>query len=365
MPRTLRSKTRSNSDWSTSGIPDYLKLRVQVETAAGATLCSGRNLTTVRQSIKTKVKSSFKTEGLNAIPAWRQAVARMERTHLESWDFEDLPESIDLTNTAELPLKAFPGLVLDDDNIVHLRLLRDKASALAVTQKGFPALCEIAMSRDIAWLLRDLKAIKQLGTLLLPLGNPETVRRNAWQQIRGHLFRCKSLLPLRRAEFEKTLSRAKEEARTIIPMFLDRFQALLEARQRVSLLLERKKTSNAITYPGMRTQMESIAPPELLEQYTFEEMPDLTRFLKAMYLRAERAKENVRRDMEKSKRIEPFEQKLIKLRQSAQTPQQIEQIKHYKMMLEEFKVSIFAQELGTAHKVSEKRLEQLAQGLIR
>ncbi len=350
----------SDSDWSISDIPDYLKLRVQVETAAGKTLCSGRDLKTLRQSIDSKVTSSFKTEGLNTIPAWRQAVARIERTHLKDWDFGDLPESIDLTNTAELPLKAFPGLVLDDDNTVHLRLLRDKASALAVTQQGFPALCEIAMSRDIAWLLRDLKAVKQLGTLLLPLGDPETVRKVAWQQMRRYLFRCNPLLPLRRTKFEKTLTRAKEESRTIVPEFLDRLRALLEARQQISLLLEQKRTSNAITYPGMRTQMESIAPPDLLERYTFEEIPDLARFLKAMYLRAERARKNVRRDMEKSKRVEPFEQKLLELKQSAQTPKQFEQIKHYTMMLEEFKVSIFAQELGTAHKVSEKRLEQLA-----
>ncbi|MGK0464509.1 MAG: ATP-dependent helicase HrpA [Lentimonas sp.] len=349
----------SDRDWSISNIPDYLKLRIQVETTKGKKLCSGYDLTTLRTSLESEAASSSKVDGLNTIPAWQQAAARIERTHLKSWDFADLPEAIDLTSAAELPLKAFPGLVLDNDGNVHLRLLSDKASALAATQKGFPALCEIGMSRDIAWLQGDLKAIKRLGTLLLPLGDPETVRTIAWKQIRSHLFRCQSLLPLRKTEFDSTLARAKEESCKIIPLFLDRLQALLEARQQICLLLEQKRTSNAITYPGMRAHMESITPPDLLEEYTFAELPDLTRFLKAMYLRAERAKESIQRDMEKSKRVEPFEQKLIELKKSAKAPEQLKQVKHYQMLLEEFKVSIFAQELGTAHKVSEKRLMQL------
>ena len=146
--------------------------------------------------------------------------------------------------------------------------------------------------------------------------------------------------------------------------FANRLQDLLEARQRIDLLLKQKRTANAITYPGMRAQMESIAPPDLLKQYTFEELPDLTRFLKAMQFRAERAKENVRRDMEKAKRVEPFERKLPEFRQSAKTSNQLEQIKRYHIMLEEFKVSVFAQELGTARKVSEKRLEQMIEAIL-
>ncbi len=363
LAETLRAEygiSIAENIWSIADIPDRLRVRIQVNTSEGGQLHSGRDLAKLRQSIEFKAEDSFNKNGLNAIPAWQQATARIEQENLQGWHFEDPPEVIDLTSTAELPLKAFPALVPDDNNMVHLRLLNDKTSALTATQKGFPVLCETAMGRDLAWMQRDLKAVKKIGALLLTLGNSETVQKAAWEQIRYHLFRCESPLPLRKAVFEKTLHRAKEEMRTIVPTFLDRLKDLLEARQQICLLLEQKKTRTAITYPGMRAQIESIAPPDLLEKYTFDELPHLTRFLKAMYLRAERAKESVQRDMEKSKRIEPFEQKLTELKQSARTPSQLRQVKHYHMMLEEFKVSVFAQELGTACKVSEKRLEQLA-----
>ena len=110
----------------------------------------------------------------------------------------------------------------------------------------------------------------------------------------------------------------------------------------------------------MRAHMESIAPCNLLVKYTFEELPHITRFLGAMQLRAQRARKNIHHDIEKSKRVHPHEQRLKKLDQLARTSTQFNWVKRYQMLLEEFKVSVYAQELGTAQKVSPKRLEQLA-----
>jgi ATP-dependent helicase HrpA len=115
----------------------------------------------------------------------------------------------------------------------------------------------------------------------------------------------------------------------------------------------------------MRAQLESIAPADLLEQYTFAELPHLTRFLKAMRLRAERAKDSIQRDIEKSKRVAPYEARSAALLKLAKTAAQQSEVKAYRMLLEEFKVSVYAQELGTAQKVSEKRLDKLADELER
>ena len=99
------------------------------------------------------------------MPAWQQATATYERERLSAWDFGDLPECIDLSGEAGLPLKAYPALV-EETQQVHLRLMPDHASAQAATEQGWPALGEIALGRELAWLRRDLKDLKQLGTLL-------------------------------------------------------------------------------------------------------------------------------------------------------------------------------------------------------
>lgn len=359
--RTQLGIQLTKDDWAQTSIPDYLQPRIQVQSGKGKIIASERNLDQLHMQLKADAASRASQKNLNAVPAWQQKAASIERENLTVWNFGNLPEAIDINDNTRLPFKAFPALVLDSDDNVHLRLLKEKAQALEATRAAWPVLGEVAMGRDIAWLRRDLSALKQLGPLLLPLGSLETIKTAAWEHIRRHLFRCDSLLPLKQATFDQTLERAKQERGAIVPLLIDQLRALLEARHNVSLLLEQKQTSKAIVYPGMRAQMESVAPGNLLTQYTFEELPHITRFLKAMHQRAQRAKESIQRDIEKSKRVHPHEEKLAKFNRLAGTSAQLCRVKSYRMLLEEFKVSVYAQELGTAQKVSSKRLEELAQ----
>ena len=152
------------------------------------------------------------------------------------------------------------------------------------------------MARELAWLQRDLKDLQKLGTLLLPLGSMDGLKAAAWQLLRRYLFRSESQLP-RQAHFEKVLYRADQERRGIITKFriscggcssmpANRTAAGEEANQSGDLLL------------GMRAQMETLAPRDLLERYEFSDLPHLTRFLKA-FCCAERAKSHIQSDIEK------------------------------------------------------------------
>ncbi len=351
-------------NWSQTEIPSYLQPRIQIENTKGDILADGRDLEALRASLEITNKEVSRGNGLDAIPAWQAATARYERENLSSWNFGDLPAEIDLSGESGLPLKAFPALVLEGEQ-VHLRLLADPSTALLATQIGWPALGTIVMGRDIAWLRNDLKDLKQLGALLLPLGDFDTVKASAWSHLQSQLFRSDEYLPLKESRFKKVLTRADEERRGIVPKLQEQLRALLEARQDICLLLEQKKTSKALVYPGMRAQMERLAPANLLEHYSFTELPHLTRFLKAMRLRAERAKDSLQRDIEKSKRVAPYDARSAALVKLAKTPAQQSAVKAYHMLLEEFKVSVYAQGLGTSQKVSEKRLDKLADELER
>lgn len=345
-------------DWASTEIPHHLRPRIEVATASGETLASGRDLERLRQALGAEGRAALEQQGLASIPAWRAAAERYERRDLQDWNFGDLPEALDLSGQSGLPLKAYPAL-LAEDGAVHLRLFPERETALAATEAGFPALGERVLGRDLAWLRKDLKALRQLGALLLPLGSHEAVEEAAWAQLRRHLFRCETKLPLREATFREACRRADSERRGIVPRLTDRLRALLEAHQAAALVVERKKTPRALSFPGMRRQLESLVGPGLFEDYEFDELPDLARFLRAMVLRAERARENIGRDIEKAGRVEPFERELVALTQKYGPAA----AKPYRLLLEEFKVSVYAQELGTGQKVSEQRLEKLARGI--
>jgi len=341
-------------------LPTPLKLRIQVENAAGEILAADRDLAALRQQLEASSQSIRSSSGLIRIPAWQRAAAQYERENLREWNFGDLPERMDLSGESGLPLVAYPSLVCESGQ-VHLRLKPEKTAAEQATRQAWPEFCEQVMGRDLAWLQRDLKELKALGTDLLPLGGYAAIQTSAWHHLRRHLFACEPLLPLSQMRFEATLQRADQQKRGIIQQLSSQLAALLAARAEVALLLERKKTAQAIRYPGMRSQLERIAPPKLLDQYEFTELPHLTRYLKGMMLRARRARDNIQRDIEKAQRVAPYEARYQALHQLASRHRQTDAAKAFMLLLEEFKISVFAQELGTAQKASEKRLDELAQ----
>ena len=106
-------------------------------------------------------------------------------------------------------------------------------------------------------------------------------------------------------------------------------------------------------------ELSRLMPARFLEKTPFDRLPHLPRYLKALITRAERATLNPAKDQERSRQIAPYAEALNKL--TAVKDQSVEQrrlVEEFRWLVEEFKVSIFAQELGTAVPISAKRLDQ-------
>ena len=100
-------------------------------------------------------------------------------------------------------------------------------------------------------------------------------------------------------------------------------------------------------------------PPRFLEHIPFERLAHLPRYLKALLIRAERATLNPVKNQERLRQLAPYEEALKKLAaQPSRSAEARRELETLRWMVEEFKVSLFAQELGTAMPVSAKRLDQ-------
>jgi ATP-dependent helicase HrpA len=108
----------------------------------------------------------------------------------------------------------------------------------------------------------------------------------------------------------------------------------------------------------MRQELDALVPRQFLKHVPFERLIHITRYLKALLIRAERAALSPAKDAEKVKRVQPY---VDALRQYVARPQLTEdarqQLHEFRWLIEEYKVSCFAQELGTAEPVSPRRLE--------
>jgi ATP-dependent helicase HrpA len=106
-------------------------------------------------------------------------------------------------------------------------------------------------------------------------------------------------------------------------------------------------------------ELNALISPDFLRAISYERLPHLPRYLKALLTRIERASLNPVKDQERQRQLAPYQDAWKKYQ--AQPPRSAEarrELETFRWMIEEFKVSLFAQELGTAMPVSAKRLDQ-------
>ena len=109
----------------------------------------------------------------------------------------------------------------------------------------------------------------------------------------------------------------------------------------------------------LATELANLVPARFLERISFERLAHLPRYLKALLIRAERAALNPVKHEERVRQLAPYVDALRQLEgQASSSLPARKQVEAFRWMVEEYKVSLFAQELGTAVPVSPKRLDQ-------
>jgi ATP-dependent helicase HrpA len=111
----------------------------------------------------------------------------------------------------------------------------------------------------------------------------------------------------------------------------------------------------------MRSQLNKLVPKNFIQLYAEDRLLRLVRYIQAMGLRADRGRVNPEKDKAKAGRIEPYERRLAHLAQALgpeSSPEKRQAVESFFWMLEEYKISVFAQEIKTAHPVSPQRLEK-------
>jgi len=333
--------------WDESVIPEYLRARIEVVDTQDRVIAEGRDWNVVANAYRERVREeSRKGTGHDRLAIWQQASARIEKHHLAGWNFEDLPESIVIGDLAGVPLVAWPGLRIDDDGGVSLILFRNGEDAEAATRRGFRRLCVDALGKDLAWLHKDLrKELKRVRLIAGTLVTPEVLEQSAAACMEDYLFEVEAVRPLRRAVHDAVMEQARERSKGIVQKLVDALEAALEARH---ALVATGKTTPLVA-DGLAALFDARFPAGV----PYAQLRHYPRYLKALAKRAERARTNPARDAARWKEVAPFAAALAKFAPADPRHPQL------RWMIEEFKVSQFAQELGTAVKVSSKRLEEL------
>lgn len=341
-------------DWNLDRIPEHLKPRIEVTDKQGKhAVAAGRDWETVQASYKSALeKQTREGKGVDKFKAWQKVANEWERGPSQSWPKIDkaLPPSIHVCTVGGVPVIAFPALKVEE-NGVAVRLLKSEVEARHATRIGLGKLVEYTVSKEFGWLQKDLRNLKKIGPSLATFSSADALQADAFANIRKHLLFDSAVQEVSERHFLERCRYAEKEVKGIAYRCVDILKPILELRQSIQ--------TTPAHYAEFHKDMLRIVPKDFLKRTPFSRLIHIERYLKGYIQRNERAKTNPPKDAEKYRRVEPFHTQLVKwIQVSIKKPQIREPVQTLFWMLEEYRVSLFCQELGTAEKISEKRIQQ-------
>ena len=332
------------SDWAPDAVPEHLRPRLEIIDQKNRTVAAGRDWERVSEQYQQAVRAAFeKGEGRDRLQIWREGCQIHERHRLTVDSLPAMPTELTLGDLAGLPVKAWPGLAIEPDGIA-LKLFSTEAEAATSTPVAFQQLCADALGKELGWLQRDLrKELHRVAFGFAFMMDSQTLTDESFRLIRADLLSCPDCLPLDPAYARRIVERAPVQMRGLVPRYVDQLQAVVDGRQKVVDLA-------GLNSPWM-AEVDALVHARFLRGMELSQLRHYTRYLEALRLRIQRSRQSPTRDAEKAQPVIAYIRRFAGLKASPAEKRRL------RWLLEEFKVQVFAQELGTEGKVSPKVLE--------
>jgi len=203
---------------------------------------------------------------------------------------------------------AWPGIRLEEGH-VSLRLFRSAALAREASSDGLNRLIELALRKDLAWLLKDLRMLCRFDARYARLGASDELQETAFTNLLRHALPAATLPTLTHANCETAAKETRERLAGLPSQLESSLNAILPLRQQTATKLgqtvatapaPRPRTLNDLSQLGapakaaaskhpLTIELHGLLPPRFLEPISFARLTELPRYLKALLTRPERA----------------------------------------------------------------------------
>jgi ATP-dependent helicase HrpA len=348
----------------THDLPQHLMVKIALKKGSSAT---PPHMPHVRPAGQSGHHDQVKTRS-----AWENNVRKWERKNLHSWDFGDIPDSVTvICSNAGFPVYGFVCLKAQE-HAVDLVVLALKEEQLGEHPEGVKMLVELCLSKELAWLEKELKFDKNLEMLCSPFGKTSVFRDNLIALIKNHCFGTEQFLIWKKPDFESLVLRIKKklpsDARSLLPLV----QGIFVEYIRIQSMLKKKITAHqSASYIEASLQLKKELSRYMhylvVNALNYDMLTNYPRYLAAFGIRVERAFTDISRYLSKYDSIKVYGEKSHKLLSGLRSYFQEQQalIIDFVLMVEEYKISLFAQqEVKARVTVSQKRIDEKIQNLI-
>jgi len=323
-------------------LPEYLRINIRITRLDGRIVTQGRDLVALRRTVRSSSHVAVQVTTENAI----------HRT----WDFGDLPAER-IVERGGVKFSVYPALQQQGDGVVIVES-GSPHEADKVSRRGVLRLMILSMAQQAKFVHKTFTDQRELVLLSQGIAGSRPLAEFFVERVFQECFLPPDQpLPRTKMEFEARLDAGRahvgEIAQRVVKRATETLTVLRTVRQQLKAGSIHKEA-----VADMQEQLAALAPPDFIATIPEPWLGHLPRYLRAMSRRLERLPGNAKRDAELMKLISPFALVIKQLTGKAAIHPDLDKL-HW--MLEEYRVSLFAQDLKTSLPVSDKRLNEQVQ----
>lgn len=344
------------SDFKVEQLPPHLIMNFRVVDEHGRTLEMGRSLAQLRAELGGLAQDAFQS-----VAQADESVAKDLAEGVTDWTFGELPELMEISRRGQT-LIGHPALV-DQGNVCSIEVFDDPVEAARTHRKGLRKLFRLVLREQVKYVERSLKDLGRVSMQAAVVPGLSRLFESADTLSRGvvdAVLEATALVdPL--PTDEESFKARKEDVRGRLTLVAGEVARLLTTivTEATSLPMKLRRFTDAPELVrDVEEQLDALFPPDFLLAAPLSQLMHYPRYLKAIHYRLDRYRDDPKRDAERQAALTALRVpylRAVAARRGVPDPQLTE----FRWLLEELRVSLYAQQLRTPMPVSVKRLERI------
>ncbi|GAA1464486.1 ATP-dependent RNA helicase HrpA [Nocardiopsis exhalans] len=332
-------------DFQLDRVPDHLRITFRALDERKRTLAESKDLEQLRAKLKPRLREAIATEAKG-----------VEKKGITSWDFGPLEQTLERKALGP-KVKGYPAL-LDEGESVAIRIFDTRPEQRAAMRAGTRRLLMLNIPSPATVVSKGLNNPDKLALADNPHGSIRKMLQDAEAAAVDHLLTREGGPVWNGEDFAKLTDRVRADLGDTLAEILGKTARILVLWRKISK--KTKGTTSLAVLPSLNDiqgQLGDLVGDGFVTRAGLSRLDDVHRYLRGIEYRLAKLPENPRRDQVNMSKVEQMRQAVAKVRGvlpagRTDDPDVVE----LRWMLEEYRVSLFAQELRTAYPVSDKRI---------
>ena len=338
------------SDWQLDQVPSYLKMNFSI-VDHNREIAFGKDLVKIQEQLKTEVQQALSS-------LTQKKSIKIEKNNITDWDFGSLPAIYEEKQNNYI-IKAYPAII-DNQHSVSIKLVDSLEEQKRLSKLGIRRLLILNIPSPIKYLHEKLPNKSKLGLYFNSFGTVLNLIDDCIACGVDHLIEKNNQLIDNQQQYQQLLTYTKSHINETVVDIAKQVESILTLHFNINKKLKgRVDLSLAFALSDIKQQVSELVYKGFVAQTGYDKLPDIYRYLSAIEKRLEKLGSNMAKDRQAMNIIEEVKNEYQTwLNSLPENQKSLSKVTNIKWMIEELRVNLFAQQLGTPYPISAKRIRQ-------